>query len=78
MTALERVRRSRQLRRNGAVLVTVLLDAEGVADLVDLGWLQAGASPPQVRAALVEMMATALDLRITPAAGMLRATDGGT
>jgi hypothetical protein len=79
MTALERLHRSRQRRRNGDVLVTVLLGADGVADLVELGWLQEGASAQQTRAALVKMMSAALEMRIEPPEGyVLRVSGGGT
>jgi hypothetical protein len=47
------------------VVIRLVLEAGGVADLVDLGWLRPGA-PKEVLNALVEMMGTAFDARVMP------------
>ncbi|WP_428489558.1 hypothetical protein [Rhodopila sp.] len=61
-----RMRRFRQRRAEGAVVIRMVLDAGGVADLVDLGWLRPGASRKDVPRALAEMMDTAFNARVMP------------
>jgi len=41
-TSTERMRQSRQRRKDGGVLVTIDLDAASVARLIALGWLREG------------------------------------
>ena len=61
-----RMRRFRQRRAEGAVVIRLVLDAGGVAELVDLGWLRPGASRKDVPAALVEMMGAAFEVHVRP------------
>ena len=66
-TSAERMRRFRQRRRNGDVLVSLRINADGIADLIALGWLKAGASERETREALVRMMETAFAARMRSA-----------
>ena len=61
-----RMRRFRQRRADGAVFIRLVLDAQGVADLVDLGWLRPGAPRKEVPHALIEMMGTAFEVHVRP------------
>jgi hypothetical protein len=65
-SSTERMRRVRQRRREGVVLVKILVPGEAVSDLTALGWLPAGAPAKSVPDALVSMLNHALDCRVGP------------
>lgn len=56
MTAAERMQQYRQRRREGRVIVPLVVNAEGVEDLVGLGWLRPSAAPGEVRAAVLRLL----------------------
>jgi hypothetical protein len=66
-TAAERMRLVRQRHAAGTVLVRLALSAEGVADLIALGWLKPDAPRKDVPAALVSLLDTAMEARVKPA-----------
>jgi hypothetical protein len=65
-TSTERMPRVRQRRREGRILMRFILNADGVSDLVTLGWLQPGAPQSAVRNALIRMIGAAFDARVRP------------
>ena len=66
MTAAERMHRYRQRRQEGRVIVPLVVNPEGVKDLVGLGWLRPGAAPGEVRAAVVRLLETAFVRGLRP------------
>ena len=66
MTTTERMQRYRQRRREGRLIVPLVVNAEGVEDLVGLGWLRPGAAPGEVRAAVVRLLKTAFVRGLRP------------
>ncbi len=65
----ERQRRRRARRKEGAVVVRIVLHADGVADLVEAGWLRPQATPVETREALLQVMAATFEaLPVCPVA----------
>jgi hypothetical protein len=66
VSVAERMRRCRQRRRAGAAVLKIVVKPEGCADLVALGWLRPGASPVEVKVALLLLIEAAVDAGLTP------------
>ena len=66
MTSAERMRRFRKRRAEGAVVLKLVLDAGGIADLVDLGWVRPGANRKAVAEGFVDFVGMAIDVRVKP------------
>lgn len=55
-TSAERMRRTRDRRRQGLLFVRILIDGEITATLRDLGWVEPGAQPAAIRDGLLSML----------------------
>ena len=67
--AAVRMRRTRERRRQGDVIVSVEVGPKVTADLVGLGWLPAPdrGDKDALTSALIELVERAIELRVTPA-----------
>ena len=67
-SAALRMRRSRDRRRQGDVIVSLDVGPKVTADLVDLGWLTASdCDKGALTHALIDLIERAIELRVTPA-----------
>ena len=67
-----RMRRSRERRRQGDVIVSLEVGANMTADLVDLGWLPASdhGDKNAVTRALIELVERGIRAQVTPSTGL--------
>ena len=67
-SAALRMRRSRDRRRQGDVIVSLDVGPKVTADLVDLGWLTASdCDKGALTHALIDLIERAIEVRVTPA-----------
>jgi hypothetical protein len=66
----ERMRRSRERRRQGDVIVSLEVGPKVIADLFDLGWLPASDCDKEaLTRSLVDLIQRAIESRVTPTTG---------
>ena len=67
-----RMRRSRERRRQGDVIVSLEVGANMTADLVDLGWLPASdyGDKNAITRALIELVERGIRAQVTPSTGL--------
>ena len=66
--AAVRMRRTRERRRQGDMVVSLTVGPSETADLVDLGWLRAPDCDKEALShALTELLERAIEVRVTPA-----------
>jgi hypothetical protein len=70
-SAALRMRRSRERRRQGDMVVSLAVGPSATADLVDLGWLPAPdrGDKDELTRALTELLERAIRARVTPSTG---------
>jgi hypothetical protein len=61
MSSADRMRRSRQRRQAGTVLVKLYVPKEVVETLVSQGWLRAAGTEDEVRQAVLNLLSSAID-----------------